>query len=328
MTHSRLLARATFDAPTLARRHPPRFEDRNKKLIHAIACPNGSTPRGTLEVSRWSAESLPTFVPIHEVTCEARAGFFDYLSPAPGSVAWHLNFADADLFYGYSGGLFAQDELQVAEHPILASVRESLRAEPIPNFPPLTTEDQRATPVLVVGAERSCAIVTRRAGRSIYGNAMHRAEADTVRELVTRLDPPTFTNVLAIEALPGGSGRYGPDEISRVMMTATAGFSAAREESQRLAGPTARVAVHTGHWGCGAYGGNKRLMALVQLVSARLAGLDQLVFHADDDAGRAAFQDARKHLEELAPVGTQPLVAQVLRQIDDLGFQWGRSDGN
>lgn len=323
-THSRLLARATFDAPTLAGRHPPRFEDRNKRLIHEIACPNGATPAGTLQASRWAAGELPARVPSHEVACEARPGFFDYPAPAVGTFAWHLNFADAHLFYGYSSGLFAQDELQVAEHPILASVRESLLAEPIAGFPALTTEDQRATPVLIVGAERSCAITTRRGNQSIYGNAMHRADEATVRALVTRLEPAPTTNILAIESLPGGRGRYGPDEISRVLMTAAAGFSAAREESHRVAGPDVRVVIHTGHWGCGAYGGNRRLMAIVQLLAARLTRIDRLIFHASDDA----YDEAQKHLAGLAPAGTEPALDQVLRNLDELGFEWGYSDGN
>jgi hypothetical protein len=39
---------------------------------------------------------------------------------------WHINFADKHLFGYYGGGLFAQDEMQTAEMPILASVREAL----------------------------------------------------------------------------------------------------------------------------------------------------------------------------------------------------------
>jgi hypothetical protein len=319
---TRLLARADFDAPELAKRHPPKFTDGNKKLIHRIACP--TPPQGRVEVSRWAAEKLPDVVPDTAVVFEVKAGIYDYPKPDPGTVAWHLNFADAHLFYAYGSGLFAQDEMQVAEHPILASLRESLVAEPIEGLRPITTEFE-ATPVLVMGAERSCAIDPGGA-RSIYGNAMHRASEDTIRERVQRLNPPTTTNVLAIEALPGGGGRYGPDEISRVAMTATAGFSAARLESKRVGGPEAKVVIHTGHWGCGAYGGNKILMALLQLLGARLAQIDCLVFHAFDEPGQAAYGQALNHYEELVTAGTP--VKDVLWKIDDLGFRWGSSDGN
>jgi hypothetical protein len=119
-----------FDGKDLAQQHPPRFTDENKKRIHGIACPEGLGPKGTIEASRWRAEALPAVVPDHDVAFETRAGIFDYPPPEPGAVAWHLNFADAHLFCAYGTGLFAQDEMQVAEHPILASLREALIAQP------------------------------------------------------------------------------------------------------------------------------------------------------------------------------------------------------
>lgn len=54
------------------------------------------------------------------------------MAPRPGMtdpaqwMDWHINFADKHLFGYYGGGLFAQDEMQAAEIPTLASVRESL----------------------------------------------------------------------------------------------------------------------------------------------------------------------------------------------------------
>lgn len=38
----------------------------------------------------------------------------------------YVNFADPNMFVAYAGPLFAQDEIQVMEHPTLASVREYL----------------------------------------------------------------------------------------------------------------------------------------------------------------------------------------------------------
>lgn len=320
------VARAVFDGAQLAQQHPPRFADENKKRIHAIACPAGFGAGGTLDASRWRGESFPLTVPDAQVALDSRAGIFDYPAPQVGTVAWHLNFADAHLFYAYGSGLFAQDEMQVAEHPILASLRESLVAQPREGFAPLTTEDDRPTPVLVMGAQRACAIVRERAGRSIYGNAMHRAHPDTLGELVTRLDPPSVTNILAIEALPGGSGRYTLDELRRVVLIATTGFAAARQESKRVAGPAAKAVIHTGHWGCGAYGGNRRLMALLQLVSARLAGIDRLVFYSFDASGQGAFDEALRHFNALVSPGAA--LEDVLCRIEELGFAWGTSDGN
>ena len=43
-------------------------------------------------------------------------------------VEWYINFADSSLFFAYGTALFAQDEMQVAEHPSLASLRELMQA--------------------------------------------------------------------------------------------------------------------------------------------------------------------------------------------------------
>ncbi len=41
---------------------------------------------------------------------------------------WWVNFADPHLFVAYGSSLFAQDEIQVAEHPSLGHLREALYA--------------------------------------------------------------------------------------------------------------------------------------------------------------------------------------------------------
>ncbi len=85
----------------------------------------------------------------------------------------------------------------------------------------------------------------------------------------TFIDPPTFSNIVAMEAPPGGHGPYTRDEIEDILATAFIGFSACRLESGSVG-----AIVHTGNWGTGAYGGDRVLMALLQLIAARLAGLD------------------------------------------------------
>ncbi len=314
MTLSVLQARFDADAAELAAKHPPKIRDSNKKLIHSIA----SKPAGRISATRWKAGQLPGALPPRRPELRLEKGPFAYGPPAPGALEWHLNFADAHLFYAYGGGLFAQDEHQCAEHPVLASLREKLVDDPIEGFKPWTTEDHRATPVLVKGAARGCVAQLQKGRLSIYGNAMMQASPDVIRQLVTRLDPPTFSNILAIEAIPGGSGRYSPEDISRTAMTASAGFGAAVAESQGQ-----RTVIHTGFWGCGAFGGNRRLMTLLQLLAAQIAGVDVLVFHAFDDAGAGAYADAKDLYE-----GITGTVADALARVDELAFEWGTSDGN
>lgn len=314
MTLSVLLARYEADAAELSAEHPPKIHDSNKKLIHSIC----SKPVGRINATRWQAGELPKAMPRRLPALSLASGPFSYDAPSPGCTEWHLNFADAHLFYAYGSGLFAQDEHQCAEHPVLASLREKLVAAPIEGFAPYTTVDDRATPVLVKGAARNCVAELKRGNFSIYGNAMSRAHPTTIRALVSPLEPPTFSNILAIEAIPGGSGRYSPEEISRTVMTAAAGFGAAAHESAGT-----QVVIHTGFWGCGAFGGNRRLMTICQLLAARIAAVNHIVFHAFDAAGVGAWKDAKDLYETLD--GTVP---EALARIDDLAFEWGTSDGN
>lgn len=89
----------------------------------------------------------------------------------------------------------------------------------------------------------------------------------------------------------------------------------------------AAVVVHTGFWGCGAFGGNRELMALLQILAAAISGLDMLVFHTHRAAGTEAFTRARQKADDLAKQGESGL-DRLLQSIVDLGYRWGQSDGN
>lgn len=111
-------------------------------------------------------------------------------------------------------------------------------------------------------------------------------------------------------------------------MTAFTGFSAAVMESRRLRGADASVAVHTGYWGCGAFGGNRVLMILLQVTAARMAGLDRLVVHTGSPEGRAPLADALRILAEDLRTDTEWPTDDLIARVDRMAFSWGVSDGN
>ena len=138
--------------------------------------------------------------------------------------------------------------------------------------------------------------------------------------------PPS---TIKMEAPPGGCGRYTRQEIEYILTTAFTGFAAARLESWQVSPQPAEVVVHTGFWGCGAYGGNRILMALLQLFGARLSRLDRLVFHTGDEAGSQAYSTASQTFQQVVQCGSQPRqVPDMVSQIESMGFQWGVGDGN
>jgi Poly (ADP-ribose) glycohydrolase (PARG) len=326
--------REQFETQQLAVEHPPRLQHANKKIVYEIACPPGSARRGKLEYTRWAAMALPESVDTRSAPGRSadRPGFYDYtpVGDRGGAVEWHVNFADRNLFFAYGSGLFAQDELQVAEHPALGSLREALSAR---QLHALTVEDGRPTPVLVMGAERRCRVATEpnaNEGRpyGLYGNAFARGEADAVRRATTRVDPPTITHVIAMAAPAGGRGRYRTDEIEHVLVTAFTAFHAAVLESVRARGAGTPVVVHTGFWGCGAFGGHRVLITTIQVLAAEMAGVSQIVFHTGDPTGAAAIGDARRFIAEKLFDGSPLAVGELLERIEAAGYEWGVSDGN
>ena len=328
--HDQPTERRTYDATRLMAEHPPVLHDANKRIVFRIACPPGAVFGGALEFSRWPEMALPSHlqrVPPGFVI--QVPGFFDY-APRGGvdRLEWHLNFADPEVFGYYGGGLLAQDELQVAEHPALGALREALLAEGIPAR---TVERGRPTPVLVRGVERRVAIATdpdAAAGRphGLYGNLFRRASPEVLVRAVTAIEPPTRSNIVAIAALPGGSGTYRRDEIEVLLATAFSGFRAAVVESTDVASAEGAI-IHTGYWGCGAFGGNRILMALLQVAAASMAGMEQVVFHTGAAGGVDPLAEALETLAELVPadgIATGDLITALVER----GYEPGPGDGN
>jgi hypothetical protein len=325
------LQRREFVTSDLVRDHPPRWHDRNKRLVYDIICPAGSEQKGHISYSRWEAMELPEMADMSGALRRVieRPGFYDY-APLPdlNAVEWHVNFADSHLFVAYSSSLLAQDELQVLEHPALGSVREALEAS---GDAALTVERGQPTPVLVAGVERRCHFATEANAEEdrpngLYGNQFARASADAIRQATHGLEPPTISNIIAMEAPPGGWGAYDESTIHYILTTAYTGFRAAVLESHRLRQDTPTV-VHTGFWGCGAYGGNRTLMALLQVVAFGLAGLDRLVFHTGDSSSGRFLREAERFCREefgaAQPIGTRELTVRLAA----LEFKWGQSNG-
>lgn len=316
--------RRDYDAARLVEEHPPVLRHPHKQLVYELC--GGAATIGTISVTRWRAEALPAVVAIAPTEVLLMTGHYDYAGAQAG--VWHVNFADPRLFAAYGSGLLAQDEIQAAEHPALGSIREALLAE---QQPALTMEDGAPTPVLVAGVERRCTIETEpdlEAGRvyGLYGNRFARASADVVRGAVRAHRKPTRSNLIAIAAPAGGRGEYMRSEIENIAITAYTGFAAAVEETGRL-WPGTPTEVRTGFWGCGAFGGNRELMTLLQLLAARLSGVARLRFYAFDDAGERDFENGAAALERVLGQPGEPMDALV-ECIADLDYAWGTSDGN
>ena len=100
-------------------------------------------------------------------------------------------------------------------------------------------------------------------------------------------------------------------------------------ESKRASttGGDAAVVVHTGWWGCGAFGGNRVLMAILQVIAAEMAGVGQLVFHFGGPGEKGALKEAVGLLEsDLAAAGEIATTA-LIERLAATGFAWGVGNG-
>lgn len=249
-----------------------------------------------------------------------------------------MNFAGSTLFSSWELAPFAQDEIQVAEHPVLGSLREALRAD---RRPMRLADGEDPTPITIRGAPRQASIALgplpgTDAPDGIYGRRFARASEAAIRAATRVLEPPTISNIVAAEAPSGRAGAYSRDDVRLVLSTAYCAFASAVAASD----PTRTVTIHTGFWGCGAYGGNRTLMIAVQTLAAALAGVSTIVFHASTDEGAATARAAAALAESVASPRTglvgrllgrrsaPVLVESVIGRIESMRFPWGESDGN
>jgi hypothetical protein len=320
------LERREFHARDLISRYPPNWNEQNKLQIFEISCSSSCPFEGDIVFARWPEIVPPASVIPESCEFHLKNGIFQYGDPDPGLVAWHVNFADPDLFFAYSSSLFAQDEIQVCEHPVLGSLREALIAGGVP---PRTVDcNGRPTPITISGVQRRCGINSKPTADfpgGLYGKMFLHARDEQIADATKAITPPTLSNILAMAAPACQGGLYGRDQLSLILNTAYTGFVAARSESCWIGTPNSRVVVHTGFWGCGAFGGNRGLMTILQCLAADLAGVD-LVFWSFDDQGLEIAREARSTYVRWLNSGVS--LFEILTVIEKTAFVWGESDGN
>ena len=186
--------------------------------------------------------------------------------------------------------------------------------------------------VLISNAERVIALDT----TTIYGNAFSKAKHTELESAFKKVGPQT-ANIIAIEAPSYGEGQYTADDIRFIVTTAYTGFKAAqilanktytlnantKSESNQENTNTPRTKVHTGWWGCGAYGNNRQLMLVAQILAANWAQINEIVFHVQNNEHQEDINQAKKIVEELL---TEKDVDQVIEKLVQKNFNWEKSN--
>lgn len=320
---TRPLTRLQLDAAELASLYPPKWKNRYKKLVNII---NQSPHEGEIVFTRWDTVKVDrqlSWNPISKVSIHP--GVFTYPESDSTRLHWTMNFADYVIFAFHDGHLLAQDELQVLEHPILGSLLEYLALNE--DHAIFTSDQDGATPILIRNVQRRIEFDTQpsmTSPKGLYGNRFRKAPLDEIFAAVTPLLPPTRSNILALEAPAPSLGYYSRRQIVQILETAVSGFTAMCLET-KIANPEAIPVLHTGFWGCGAYGGDRELMTLLQLIAASLVGVQDIWFHTVDQEGVEIVQNAFQKFKEVDGVRD---LKSLLTLLESFNYQWGESDGN
>ncbi|KAJ6236604.1 poly(adp-ribose) glycohydrolase [Anaeramoeba flamelloides] len=360
-----LLAYLNFSSEELYQFFPPVFRNYNKQVIAQKMFEKEIKNNKELIFSKWSIVKHPESCEVKKLEIEMREDTFPYEATEENETAWYPNFADKRLFGYYSGSLLAQDELQVLEHPILGSLRDCLTkvSDSVDHCEPLTRSGQTPTPILIMNAERRCHFHVEpnvKEGRpfGLYGNTFARTFTNIVIKALELLNPPTFSNIYAMEAPKYGRGDYTFNQIYDLFSQCYTGYTAAKilssvpklkkksqirfndqndfnfldkEETIELNPIEQTVTIHLGHWGCGAYGGSRIMATIIQLLAGCLTGVDKMVYHTFNKIGSKEYNIGFQILQELIEKHEKDgkiAIMEILSDIEELKIQWGHSDGN
>lgn len=149
------------------------------------------------------------------------------------------------------------------------------------------------------------------------------------------LKPPQIVNIIAIEAPKYGKGEYNERQIEYILQECFTAYSAAKTLANITASlnrntfnQRTKTYVHSGWFGCGAYGGNRTIMIVLQIIAAKMAGIDKLIFHTVTSNYQENIDAAERFVKNIFEENQSSLlIEEVIEKIFNEKFQWGQSNG-
>lgn len=290
----------------------PRFSPKKQKVVEKFM--GDKSPLSACTMKKFSLNNEEAVLKLRpnqasnsSVTSER--GFFNDPPAKEGHMQFLMNFADKDLFAGCSSEHAAQDEIQQLEMPGLAVVRKIAQEQR-----QRMLEGTQA--VIVIGLTRFGTLNS----QGIYGDAFKSAKDETIASKVTP-KPPERRNVLAIAAPRGGieGQRVTLENIKANFLTAYNGFLAAKQEA---AANGEKCQIDTGFWGAGAFGNNPTVSIAVQLLAAKMAGVDTLRIFTGPNHPSKNFQDAEKWINDYFEKNPDATIADALNDLSTKGYMY------
>ena len=323
------MARVSVKVQDLLNNYPPEYTYHVKKEWYDRAAYHHRHQHGTVKISRWQfadSRKEPLFFQQMPMKVLVRNDFFRYheVDDEKTRVFW-LNFADSQLFGFYDGYMFAQDEIQTLEHPLLGSVMEYIDRNETETLVALTEQKGLPTPYIVEHVPYWIQIQTnpvlpdgRRA--NLYGRRLRLSTPEERAQGFSVLQSEKKNNIIAMAAPCGGHGLYTVKQLEYLLKCAFSAFAGATRVT--AASKHEFCTIHTGKWGCGAFGNNEELIHLVQLIAASSVGVTNIVFHAVNHAALVkAFEKFREWKDAWS-------ISQLTEYLVSQKYQWSDEDGN
>lgn len=206
---------------------------------------------------------------------------------------WYVNFAGRFFAGTYDGPFYGVDEIQCLEFPVLCSINERLskRGDFHTFMGCLQDIDTgEGSPMLLENVVRRIEGVQNL--KSIDPQSL---SLETLRNSgVNFLEREQHFGLIFMEA-PTEARPYKKEVVERAYRTA---YSAFRACVLTDSSKSRKTTINTGHWGCGAYKGEIKVMAMIQLRAANDAGVDKIVYHTVDGQGSMGFKAAVSTIEK------------------------------
>ena len=291
-----------------------RFESERKRAIFEIAEKSIYKPQN-IEIFQCKSKKLPKkFDNQLSLQIEIIPSVIDYYRN-DDEVVWAVNFADPNIFQYYGTDLFAQDEIQVAEHPFLASIREMLLVK---RFNTNTIDDNGfGSNMIFTNIPRMCSIEI---SDKIYGVNFKNCDLENIL-YSTKTIHNSISNIIAMSSLFGFDGLYRAEQIGWLISNAYSAFVGAK-----LISNTKSCSIQTGFWGCGAFGGNKTLMIIVQIIVAHLSRVEKISFYIVNQKNLICANEAVLLAKKL--LNNFSSTECIINELVNLNFNWRNSDKN
>jgi hypothetical protein len=208
---------------------------------------------------------------------------------------WYVVFANKYLGGGYLNHGFVQEEILCFECPEMSML--------IANHD-LMIKGHRGRPESSALRPYEVALYTnlfRTIEISVYGREFDQYQSRDLKKFVSYTDDQGPLNFLALDAINVSRKTRGAtkDDLRYMLDKATIGFQTLSQREVK--------SIHTGKWGCGAFGNDISDIFRITYLAAWYAGLKKVHFHLYDGKNRPELQ---------AIINSQPSIADLVKSLN------------